>query len=179
MVGTLRLVSPPSYGNCESMPLRWCGLGLFGERAARGAMGSAARSTGLRRRIGFRRLQQVTASPRIRSDHLIRTHVPHACDEEAVRMRPIYNGLVRPLGGTVIIHPAGDRGKAAGHAWLRGSVLNLHDRFLGHKPGGEVAPQRHDQLARQRDNGDAPGALAGVDRAGAEPAAEGAVGLMA
>src|SRR6185295_13155114 len=44
--------------------------------------------------------------------------------------------------------------------------------------GGEVAPQRHHQFARQRNDGDAPGALAGVGDTGVEPAAEFAFRLM-
>jgi hypothetical protein len=66
----------------------------------------------------------------------------------------LQNGLVWPLGGTVIIHPAAAAKPRC--AWLRGSVLSLHRRLLRNKSGGEIAPQRHDQLARQCDDGDAP-----------------------
>src|ERR1700750_2328902 len=57
--------------------------------------------------------------------------------------------------------------------------LSLHHCLIGNKSGGEIAPQRHDQLARQRDDGDTFGALAGASRAGTEPLAERAVWLMA
>src|ERR1700758_2013338 len=62
---------------------------------------------------------------------------------------------------------------------LRGSVLDFHRCLLRNESSGEIAPQGHDQLARQRDDGDAPGAFAGVGRASAEPAAECAVRLVA
>jgi hypothetical protein len=70
-----------------------------------------------------------------------------------------------------------ERGEPRGVA--RSFALCLHDCLLGNEAGGDVAPQRHDQLARQCNDGDTFGALAGIDGAGAEPEAERAVGLMA
>src|ERR1700756_3587287 len=68
-----------------------------------------------------------------------------------------------------------------GEAATRNEVvcLCLHGCLLRNEARGEIAPQRHDQLAGQCDDGDALGALAGVGGAGAEPAAERAVRLMA
>src|SRR5262245_51600821 len=57
-------------------------------------------------------------------------------------------------------------------------ILRLENCSLGDQSGGEIAPQRHHQLACQGDDGDAPDALAGVRRALPEPAAESAVWLM-
>src|ERR1041384_5415105 len=84
------------------------------------------------------------------------------------------------MGGTVIIHPArtaaSSRGAGASLVFV---LLCLHRSLLGDHAGGEVAPQRHDQLVRQRDDRDAPGPAAGVGGAGAEPLAELAARLMA
>src|SRR5215204_5024665 len=49
---------------------------------------------------------------------------------------------------------------------------------FGEEPGGEIAPQRHHQFARQGDDGDAPDAAARAGRAPKELAAERAVRLM-
>src|SRR4029453_9329793 len=54
----------------------------------------------------------------------------------------------------------------------------LENRALRDQAGGEKAPQRHHQLARQRDDGDALHPFAGARRALTEPAAERAVRLM-
>src|ERR1700749_3274336 len=81
------------------------------------------------------------------------------------------------MGGTVIIHPARAAARAAVPA--RRSGLCLHRGLLRDRAGGEVAPQRHDQLACQRDDRDAPGPAAGVGGARAEPLAELAAWLMA
>src|SRR5205823_14217877 len=85
--------APPSYGAFESSTvIGWaedCGRV---PAAARGAMRSAARCRG--------RHERELASNELCSSlhHLIsgrtvlaRTHIPHACGEEATRMRPIYD----------------------------------------------------------------------------------------
>jgi hypothetical protein len=123
--------------------------------------------------------------PKFAADHcitsypvgpMVRTPIPHACGEEACEDETLLrSGLVWPLGGTVIIHP----GRGAAELAAPGTWLCLHRCPFRHKPGAEIAPQRNDQLARQRDDGNAFGALAGVGGAGAEPAAERAVRLMA
>ena len=115
---------------------------------------------------GFRRLmQQLTASPHIRSDRYDR--YPHsAClrrgsHEDETHLRS--GCLIWPKGGTVIIHPAltAARCRGAG-ACLKRSPLRLDHGPLGDQAGGEVAPQRHHQLARQGDDGDALDPLAGL-----------------
>lgn len=50
---------------------------------------------------------------------------------------------------------------------------------FGHQAGGEEAPQRHHQLARQGDDGDALDAAFLSADALLEPQAQGTVGLMA
>jgi len=62
------------------------------------------------------------------------------------------------MGGTVIIHPA----LVAARSRSAGALLCLHGCSRRNQSGGEVAPERHDQLARQSDNGDALGPLAGA-----------------
>src|SRR5919108_264673 len=52
-----------------------------------------------------------------------------------------------------------------------------HGAF-GNDAGGQIAPQRHHQLARQRHNGDTPDAPLDVAHPLAEPARQGTVGLM-
>src|ERR1017187_10640141 len=65
------------------------------------------------------------------------------------------------------------------HALVKSLRLRrLEHRTCGHKTGCEVTPKRHHQLARQGHNGDALGALAGIERALPEPSAELAVRLM-
>src|SRR5437764_2954755 len=44
-------------------------------------------------------------------------------------------------------------------------LYRLEHRSLGHKAGCEIAPERHDELARQGHNGDALDAFAGIKRA--------------
>src|SRR5262245_65688241 len=68
-----------------------------------------------------------------------------------------------------------------GEAATRNEVvcLCLHGCLLRNEARGEIAPQCHDQLACQCDDGDAFGALAGVGGAAAEPAADRDVRLMA
>src|SRR5213083_1259873 len=78
-------------------------------------------------------------------------------------------------------HPSrADRGRAAVLArwWKLLCLARLEHRMFGHEPGGEIAPQRHDQLARQGDDGNALDPAAGAGRAGPEPLAERAVRLM-
>ena len=70
-------------------------------------------------------------------------------------------------------------------SWLR-SVVIARDRSQarvqhgagGNDAGGQIAPQRDHQLARQRDNGDPADASLEVAHAVAEPARQCAVGLM-
>src|SRR5437868_9232311 len=104
------------------------------------------------------------------------THIPHACGEEAMRMSPIYKTAVCSAQGWHGHHPS--RADCDEAARSGSSVLCLHYCPRGDKPRGEIAPERHDQLARQRDDGDALGPLAGIGGAGAEPAAEFAFRLM-
>ena len=179
MVGTLRFAHP-HMGNCESRPLMGLGLGLG--RCEGGARSHAKRSapTVFRARTGFRRfMQQLTASPHIRSD---RCPYPHsAClrrgsHEDETHLQ---NGcLLGPRVARSSSIPHGPRRRATRPCALKCCVLCLHHCRSRDKPGREIAPQRHDQLARQRDDGDALGALAGIGGARAEPAAELAVRLM-
>src|SRR5882724_12907950 len=126
-------------------------------------------------------MQLLTASPHIRSDRLIRTHIPHACGEEATRMRPIYETACLLAQGWHGHHPSrADRGRCrdadAFLKWLH--LYRLEHRALGHEAGREIAPERHHQLARQGDDGDALDALAGIERALAVLQGELAVRLM-
>src|SRR5215831_4080610 len=109
---------------------------------------------------------------------LIRTHIPHACGEEAMRMRPIY---APAWFGPWVARSSSILRGARLTPWRAraSSVLCFHGCALRNEPGGEITPQRHNQLARQRDDGDALGAPASIGRTGAEPVAEGAVRLMA
>jgi hypothetical protein len=94
-----------------------------------------------------------------------------------MRMRPIYKEAVCSAQGWHGHHPSrADCGQA--QRPVRGSVLCFHRCPRRHKPGGEIAPQRHYQLARQGDDADALGALAGIGGTAAEPTAEFAFRLM-
>jgi hypothetical protein len=97
---------PPSYGDLCVKASDRLGLGLL--RYEGGARSHAKRSapTGHQVRTGFRRFLQLTASPHIRSDGLVRTHIPHACGEEAMRMRPIYKTAVCSAHGWHGHHPS-------------------------------------------------------------------------
>jgi len=145
-----------------------------------GARSHAKRSapTVFQARTGFRRLLQLTASPHIRLDRPVRTHIPHACGEEAMRMRPIYKTAVCSAHGWHGHHPSRTgRGRRA--AAPARSMRFMPSSQPAREPcGGEIAPQRHDQLARQGDNSDALGPFAGVGGARGEPPAERAVRLM-
>src|ERR1700738_818526 len=57
-------------------------------------------------------------------------------------------------------------------------LYRLEHRCLGHKAGWEIAPERHDALARQGHNGDALDAFAGIERAPPVVLGELAVRLM-
>src|SRR5207253_10506505 len=88
--------------------------------------------------------------------------------------------LCWPEGGTVTIHPALTAANAAAPARpLRSLRFCLEHRMFGNEPGGEIAPQRRDQLARQGDDGDAFDATAPIERALTEPLTERAVGRSA
>src|SRR6266498_1084171 len=115
MVGTLRFAAHPHMRAFESsVPT---GVGLFfctGRAAARGAMRSAACRRG--------RCAQGLASGDLCScslHHLISgrsvvlcTHIPHACGEEATRMRPIYETACLLAQGWHGHHPSrADRGR--------------------------------------------------------------------
>src|SRR5437867_5886993 len=93
MVGTLRFAHP-HMGICESRPLIGLGLVWQGARAAREARQSVARrpfsERGLASEVCCSSLHHLI-SGRIA---LVRTHIPHACGEEAMRMRPIYKTAV-------------------------------------------------------------------------------------
>src|SRR5882762_4933040 len=96
-------------------------------------------------------------------------------------MRPIYEtACFWPKGGTVIIHPALTAADAATPTrWLKGlDLCRLEHRSLGHEAGCEIAPERHDQLARQGHDGDALDALAGIECASPILLGEFAVRLM-
>lgn len=83
---------------------------------------------------------------------------------------------VRPGKGTVTIHPARSYPRPAVlEVW---SWLCLEHGIGGHEAGGEKAPERDDQLARECHDGDAAHAAALVADAGLKPATEGALGLM-
>ena len=98
-------------------------------------------------------------------------------------MGPIYDSglLCWPKGGTVTIHPALTAAKAATLARELNpfSFYGLDQGALGDEPGGEVAPQRHDQFAREGDDRDASDPFAGIVRPRAwEPVRERAVRLV-
>src|SRR5205807_7818209 len=57
-------------------------------------------------------------------------------------------------------------------------LYRLEHRSLGHKAGCEIAPERHDQLARQGHDGDALDAFAGIECASPILLGEFAVRLM-
>src|SRR4249920_4170726 len=111
---------------------------------------------------------------------LARTHIPHACGEEATRMRPIYETALLALGWHGHHPSRADRGRCRdADAFVKSLRLHrLEHRPCGHKTGCEVAPKRHHQLARQGHNGNAPDARAGIERALPEPLAELAARLM-
>src|SRR5229473_6018442 len=95
---------------------------------------------------------------------LARTHIPHACGhDDGTHLR---NRLF--VGPRVARSPSIPRLAAADAAtptrWLkRLDLCRLEHRSLGHKAGCEIAPERHDQLARQGYNRDALDALAGIE----------------
>src|SRR5581483_7653720 len=79
-------------------------------------------------------------------------------------------------------HPSrADRGRSrSAHAFAAVSGFRrLEHRAFRHEPGREIAPQRHHQLACQRDDCDAPDPLARLGGALREPLRERAAGLMA
>jgi len=104
----------PHMGPCESRLSNGSGLDFRGERAARGAVRSAARRPGPERGLASENCSRSL-------HHLIsgRTLDPYphsAClrrgsHEDETHLR---TGLVWPLGGTVIIHPTGERGLRRG-----------------------------------------------------------------
>src|SRR5947207_9816201 len=98
---------------------------------------------------------------------------PRGCDPSTT------TAIVWPKGGTVIIHPALTALRCdAARPLYPLAVTHVEHGALRHQPGGEIAPQRHDQLAREGDDRNAPEPLAGVERALEEPAAECALRLM-
>src|SRR6185312_6180270 len=119
------------------------------------------------------------------SGRAVTTRYPHsAClrqgsHEDETHLRS--DLLIWPKGGTVIIHSALT---AADAATLTRCLKRLRLRCLeqgsfGQKAGCEVAPERHHQLARQRHDGDALVALAGiVVGAAAVPSGERTLRLM-
>src|SRR6202008_1119840 len=121
-----------------------------------------------------------TASPHIRSDvlsvptfRMLAVRKPRGWDPSTKRH------LCWPEGGTVTIHPAHTAARAARLARrLRSLRCGLEHGPLRHEAGGQEAPQRHDQLTRQRNDGDASDAAAALAGSLVEPAAEGAPGLM-
>src|SRR5439155_13224799 len=141
--------------------------------AARGAMRSAARCRG-------RHERELASNELCSSLHhlisgrtvLVRTHIPHACGEESHEGwdPSTTTAIVWPKGGTVIIHPALTALRCDAARPLL-AVTHVEHGALRHQPGGEIAPQRHDQLARKGDDRNAPEPLAGVERALEEPAA--------
>ena len=111
------------------------------------------------------------------------THIPHVCgggdhgDETHLRS----GLLIWPKGGTVIIHSARTAADAATltRCLKRLRLRGLEQGSFGDQAGCEVAPERHHQLARQRHDGDALVALAGiVVGAAAEPSGERTLRLM-
>ena len=124
MVGTAQVrLCPPSYGDLRVKTSDRPRFGLA--RCEGGARSHAKRSAtaDCRARIGFRRLLQLTASPHIRSDLWSVTHIPHACGEEAMRMRPIYKTAVCSAQGWHGHHPSrADCGEAQRPVRLFGSM---------------------------------------------------------
>src|SRR5438045_9403208 len=82
-------------------------------------------------------------------------------------MRPIYETAGYLAHGWLGHHPSrADTADAAATRWLNVLCLRcLEHRSTRHKSGCEIAPERDHQLARQRHDGDALDALAGVERA--------------
>src|SRR5712692_9313733 len=76
---------------------------------------------------------------------------------------------------SVIIRPAVNTSPIL----LLGARCGTQERALGHDAVPEEAPQRHHQLARQGDDGDAPDAALLIADACVEPAAQRTAGLMA
>src|SRR5450631_3444176 len=161
----------------------WVLFLLQGAAAVRGAMRSAAYRRG-RRAQGLASGDLCSCS----LHHLIsgrtamaRTHIPLACGEEAMRMRPIYETACLLALGWHGHHPSrADRGRCRD---ADAFVKSLRRRRLEHRPcrhktGCEVAPKRHHQLARQGHDGDALDALAGLERALPVPLGELAARLM-
>src|SRR5436190_19476634 len=100
---------------------------------------------------------------------VVRTHIPHACGEEAKRMRPIYeNGWLICQGWARSSSiPRGPRREPQLRAVRWSSfrwTLCFQQSPLGNEPGGEIAPQRNDQFARQGDDGDTPDPAARAGR---------------
>src|ERR1700726_2846260 len=98
-----------------------------------------------------------------------------------MKMRPIYETACLLALGWHGHHPSrADRGRCRDADALVKSLRlrRLEHRPCGHKTGCEVTPKRHHELARQFHNGDALGALAGIERALPEPSAELAARLM-
>jgi hypothetical protein len=177
LVGTLRFAHP-HMGPLESSILTgaWVLFLSHGAAAVRGAMRSAAYRRG-RRAQGLASGDLCSCS----LHHLIsgrtamaRTHIPHACGEEAMRMRPIYETACLLALGWHGHHPSrADRGRCRdADAFVKSwGLRRLEHRPCGHKTGCQVTPKRHHQLARQGHNGDAPDARAGIERALPEPLA--------
>jgi hypothetical protein len=110
---------PPSYGAWLSSTLiGWVWGAGVGGAAARGAMRSAARRRGGRSAQGLASGNSCCSQHHLISGRtgLVRTHIPHACGEEATGMGPIYEGglfvLARGWHGH---HPSrADRGRCRG-----------------------------------------------------------------
>src|SRR6266436_2407512 len=127
-------------------------------------------------------MQQLTASPHIRSDRL--GPYPHSAylrrgsHEDETHLR---NSLFLAQGWHGHHPSRADCGRCreTPTRWLkRLDLCRLEHRSLGHKAGCEIAPERHDQLARQGHDGDALDALAGIECASPILLGEFAVRLM-
>jgi hypothetical protein len=133
---------PPSQVFRSVWNLLWCSSSA----AARGAMRSAARRRG-RRALGLASGDECNSLHHLISGRTVwsGSHIPHACGEEATRMRPIYESGSHHVGPRVARSssiPLGPRrGPRCGRVV---TVLRLHHRLFGNQTGREIAPQRHD-----------------------------------
>jgi hypothetical protein len=114
-----RAFAHPHMGHgCQAPLIGWVWGAGVGGAAARGAMRSAARRRGGRSAQGLASGNSCCSQHHLISGRtgLVRTHIPHACGEEATGMGPIYEGglfvLARGWHGH---HPSrADRGRCRG-----------------------------------------------------------------
>src|ERR1700716_3370799 len=100
--------------------------------------------------------------PKIAAVHSITSYPVGSMSEPIFRMHAARKPMrMRPIYETALVGPWVARSSsilygARRQPWRAFAcpVLCLHGCSGGAQPGGEIAPQRHDQFARQRDDGD-------------------------